>query len=160
MFISCLAWETVFKPFTMKICEVISIFSNYLWKTGSWKRDLSFFAEFTCLTYKHTVPHTHTDACLPIHTIFRLRNTRQLRFVYSMCLYVCVRVCIHVYVCVYKGGSRLNFFPVRDLWWGTYSEGPMMRDLLYDERPMVRDLWWGTCCMVRNLWWGTLMASS
>jgi hypothetical protein len=24
------AWETVFKPFTMKICEVIWIFANYL----------------------------------------------------------------------------------------------------------------------------------
>ena len=30
----------------MKICEVIWIFTNYLWKTGSWKRDVSFFAEF------------------------------------------------------------------------------------------------------------------
>ena len=40
-------WETVFKPFTMKICEVIWIFTNYLWKTGSWKREVSFFAEFT-----------------------------------------------------------------------------------------------------------------
>ena len=37
------AWETVFKPFTMKICEVILIFTNYLWK-----RDV-FFAEFTFL---------------------------------------------------------------------------------------------------------------
>ena len=51
MFINCLrfieqAWETVFKPFTMKICEVIWKFTNYLWKTGSWKRDHSFFAEF------------------------------------------------------------------------------------------------------------------
>ena len=34
------------KPFTMKICEVIWIFPNYLWKTGSWKREVSFFAEF------------------------------------------------------------------------------------------------------------------
>ena len=39
MFITCLwfieqAWETVFQPFTMKICEVIL---NFLWKTGSWK---------------------------------------------------------------------------------------------------------------------------
>ena len=51
MFINCLwfieqAWKTVFKPFTQKICEVICIFTNYLWKTGSWKRDVSFFAEF------------------------------------------------------------------------------------------------------------------
>ena len=43
MFINCLwfieqAWETVFKPFTMKICEVIWVFM----KTGSWKRDVSF----------------------------------------------------------------------------------------------------------------------
>ena len=38
------AWELVFKPFTMKICEVIWIFTNYLWKTGFWKRDISFFS--------------------------------------------------------------------------------------------------------------------
>ena len=49
MFINCLwfieqawEWETVFKPFTMKICEVIWICTNYLWKTGSWGRDVSF----------------------------------------------------------------------------------------------------------------------
>ena len=53
MFINCLwfieqAWETVFKPFTMKICEVIWIFANDLWKTGSWKGDVSFYAEFRC----------------------------------------------------------------------------------------------------------------
>jgi hypothetical protein len=44
------AWETVFKPFTMKICEVIWIFTNYLWKTGSWKREVSFFAEFITIS--------------------------------------------------------------------------------------------------------------
>ena len=48
MFIHCLwfieqAWETVFKPFPMKICEVIWIFTNDLWETGYWKRDISFF---------------------------------------------------------------------------------------------------------------------
>ena len=56
MFINCLwfieqAWETLYnKPFIMKICEVIWIFTNYLWKTGSWKRDVSFFAEFMTLS--------------------------------------------------------------------------------------------------------------
>ena len=52
MFINCLwfiehAWETVFKPFTMKIYQAIWIFMNYLWKTGSYKRAVSFFTEFT-----------------------------------------------------------------------------------------------------------------
>jgi hypothetical protein len=59
MFINCLwfieqAWETVFKPFTMKISQVIRIFTNYLWKTGSWKRDASFFAEFSHRVQKRT----------------------------------------------------------------------------------------------------------
>ena len=46
------AWETVFKPFTMKIWEVIWIFMNDLWTTGSWKKDVSFLAEFIYL-YTH-----------------------------------------------------------------------------------------------------------
>ena len=48
MYINCLwfieqARETVFKRFTMEICEVIWIFTNDLWKTGSWKGKVYFF---------------------------------------------------------------------------------------------------------------------
>ena len=54
MFSNCLwfieqAWETVFKFFTMKICEVIWIFINYLWKTGSWKSKKINVPEFIYL---------------------------------------------------------------------------------------------------------------
>ena len=62
MFMNCLwfneqEWETVFKPFTMKICEVIWIFTNYLWKTGSWKREVYFFAKFgrMCIQYQYVI---------------------------------------------------------------------------------------------------------
>ena len=49
MFINCLwlieqLWETVFKPFTMKICEVIFGFLlNIFERQGPEKRDVSFF---------------------------------------------------------------------------------------------------------------------
>ena len=46
--------ETVFKPFTMKICEVIWIFTIHIWKTKVLKK-VRFFAKFTLRnrTFRH-----------------------------------------------------------------------------------------------------------
>ena len=91
MFINCLwfieqAWETVFKPFTMKICEVISIFTNYLWKTGSWKR------EFSILIFLSTVEFSITMKSLDDKFTTYLSQTH-IALLYKGSLCTCKTVC-------------------------------------------------------------------
>jgi hypothetical protein len=52
-------------------CEVIWIFTHYLWKTGSWKRDVSFFAEFIYIyvSFGGKVISLGVHILFPIYTV-------------------------------------------------------------------------------------------
>jgi hypothetical protein len=58
-------WTSMFfKAFTMKTCEVIWMFTIYLWKTASWKRAVSFFW-IVCIQYHTSLPVSMPQ--IPLH---------------------------------------------------------------------------------------------
>ena len=57
----------------MKICVIIWVFTNYLWKTGSWKRDIYFFCWVDMIkllrkmSYSKCVNFNFPTYCLCVH---------------------------------------------------------------------------------------------